>query len=194
MPDTPVSLLDRLRLRPDDDSWKRLVDLYTPLLHGWLRRHALQPSDVDDLVQEILTAVVRDLPQFWHNERPGAFRRWLRTILVHRLRVFWHARRTRPLAAGDGDLGKLLDQLEDPDSGLSGLWDREHDWHVLHRLLEMIRPDFAPTTWQAFRRTVLDGSTADSVAAEVGLSVNAVCVAKSRVLQRLRHEARGLID
>jgi DNA-directed RNA polymerase specialized sigma24 family protein len=57
----------------------------------------------------------------------------------------------------------------------------------------MIQADFAPSTWKAFHRLVVDGADADTVAAELGLSVNAVCIAKSRVLQRLRQEARGLV-
>ena len=32
VPDTPISLLERLRLRPNEESWRRLVDLYTPLI------------------------------------------------------------------------------------------------------------------------------------------------------------------
>lgn len=194
MSETSVSLLERLRFQPDDVSWQRLVDLYTPLLHDWLRRHLLQPSDVDDLVQEVLAVVVRELPQFQHNQRPGAFRRWLRTILVHRLRDFWRSRQVRPLAIGDSDLGQLLEQLEDPHSGLSRLWDEEHDRHVIRRLLEVIEPEFTPSTWQAFRRVALEGKDEEAVAGELGLSVHAVFVAKSRVLCRLRREAEGLID
>ena len=39
-----------------------------------------------------------------------------------------------------------------------------------------------------------DGKPARDVAQELGLSVNAVLIAKSRVLGRLRQEARGLVD
>jgi RNA polymerase sigma-70 factor (ECF subfamily) len=194
MSETSVSLLERLRSQPDTASWQRLVDLYTPLLHGWLRRYALQQADVDDLVQDVLTVVVRELPHFQHNQQRGAFRCWLRTILVNRLRYFWRSRQSRPLAACDSDLGQMLDQLEDPGSGLSQLWDREHDQHVLRRVLELIEHDFAPSTWEAFRRVVVEGKDEEAVAAELGLSVNAVFIAKSRVLCRLRQESAGLVD
>jgi RNA polymerase sigma-70 factor (ECF subfamily) len=192
--DTSVSLLERLQQRPDADSWRRLVELYTPLLRGWLGRHALQASDADDLVQEVLAVVVRELPHFRHNRRAGAFRSWLRTVLVHRLRAFWQQRQARPQGTGDSAFARMLDELEDPHSGLSRLWDGEHDRHVLRRLLRWVEPDFARNTWQAFRRLALDGADPDAVAAELGMTVNAVCIAKSRVLQRLRQEARGLID
>jgi RNA polymerase sigma-70 factor (ECF subfamily) len=191
---TSATLLERLRDRADAEAWKRLVDLYSPLLSTWLRRHGLQDADVDDLVQEVLLTVAREAPKFQHSGRPGAFRHWLRTILANRLREFWRERRLRPVAAGDSDFAEILDQLQDPDSGLSHLWDQEHDQHVVRRLLAMIEPQFASSTWQAFRRVVLDGSRPDTVAAELGLSVNAVFIAKSRVLQRLREEGRILFD
>src|SRR5438093_7638186 len=140
MSDTSASVLQRLRDEPDGDSWRRLVDLYTPLLQQWLRGHGLQASDVDDLTQEVQAVVFRELPQFQHNQRPGAFRRWLRTILVHRLRGFWRARQARAATAGDADLAPVLEQLEDPQSGLSQLWDQQHDRHILARLLAQIEP------------------------------------------------------
>src|SRR5689334_11169012 len=119
MPDTPASLLERLRSHADAGAWQRLVNLYTPLLHGWLNRHGLQACDADDLVQDVLAVVVREVPHFQHNRRPGAFRCWLRTVLVHRLRAFWKAGRARPAATGGSDVARLLGQMEDPGSGLS---------------------------------------------------------------------------
>src|SRR5207249_2315598 len=119
-------------------------------------RHSLQASDADDLVQEVLSVVVRELSQFRRQGR-GAFRAWLRTILVNRLRAFWRARQGRAVATGDSDLRKLLEQLEDPRSGLHRQWDREHDRHIAHRLLERIGPEFEATTWRAFRGVVLEG-------------------------------------
>ena len=87
-----------------------------------------------------------------------------------------------------------LDQLEDPASDLSREWDREHDSYVARKLLDYVEPEFRPATWQAFRRLVLDGAAPQAVAEELSLSVNAVLIAKSRVLRRLRQEALGLID
>jgi RNA polymerase sigma factor (sigma-70 family) len=188
MSHTSLSLLERLQ-QPDAEAWQQLVALYTPLISGWLRRQEVPHADAEDLTQEVLTVVVREVPQFRHNQRPGAFRTWLRTITIHRLRDYWRSRRLRP-TTGDA----AFEQLEDPHSAPSRLWDQEHDRHVARRLMELIEPEFEPSTWRAFRRTVLDGVRAAVVAPELGLSVNAILIAKSRVLQRLRSEAQGLTD
>jgi RNA polymerase sigma-70 factor (ECF subfamily) len=170
------------------------VDLYTPLIRGWLRRHLLPEVDADDLIQEVLTVVVRELASFRHNGRAGAFRSWLRAVTVYRLRDFWRARRYRPEATGASDFLDKLAQLEDPDSGLSRLWDDEHDRHVIRHLLDVVRPGFERITWQAFEGVMLRGEPSAVVARRLGISVNAVLLAKSRVLARLRRDARGLVD
>jgi RNA polymerase sigma-70 factor, ECF subfamily len=191
--ETSVSLLERLVGQPTDPDWQRLFDLYQPLLRSWVLRAGLGDADADDLVQETLSVVVREVPKFQRG-RAGAFRSWLRAILANRLRDFFRARRARPVAAGGSDFLERLDQLEAPDSELSRLWDLEHDRHVAARVMKLVRNDIEPATWQAFRRQVFDGVSAGKVAAETGLSYNAVLLAKSRVLKRLRAELVGFVD
>lgn len=191
--ETSVSLLDRLIGHPSEGDWRRMVDLYQPLLRAWCLRAGVPDTDADDLIQDTLTVVVREVDQFDHRH-PGAFRAWLRGILANRLKKFFRLRSQRPLATGTSDLAVRLDELEAPDSALSREWDRDHDRHVAARAMKIVQQDFAPATWQAFRRLVLEAAAPGDVAAELGLSVNAVLLAKSRVLKRLRAELSGLVD
>lgn len=193
MSDTPLSLLQRAR-QADQSGWTRLVDVYTPLLRRWMAGWSVQPADAEDLIQEVFQAVHAGLGTFQHNGHAGAFRRWLRTILVNRLRNFCRQRGASAQGAGGPDLNPDLAALEDPHSDLSRHWDAEHDRHVMHRLLELIRPEFTEATWKAFCRQALDGASPGEVAAELGLTSNAVCIARSRVLRRLRQEAQGLLE
>lgn len=191
---TSVSLLNRVQQKDDSKNWNRLVELYTPLLLRWLRKYEIQASDADDLVQEVLLAVSKDLKSFDHNGRPGAFRSWLRTILVHRLHNFWRGRQRRPQARGDSDIERRIQELEDPSSEMSQIWNEQHDQHVARQLLAFSESSFQPNTWKAFCRVVLDGARPDAVAQELGISLNAVFIAKSRVLGKLRRESEGLVD
>ena len=158
-----------------------------------MARAGVVASDVDDLVQEVLLVVFRHIGGFeWRG--PGAFRAWLRMILAHRVRDYCRKQKYRPTATGDSDFLRRLDELGTPESALSQLWDREHDDHVAAALMQRVEHEFAPTTWQAFRKYVLEGEPATLVAQELGLSLNSVLLAKSRVLKRLRQEAAGLVD
>jgi RNA polymerase sigma-70 factor (ECF subfamily) len=194
MSQTSISLLERLRLHPESADWKRLVELYTPLVRRWILRQDVPAADADDLAQDVLGAVVRELVHFQHNQRPGAFRAWLRAITVNRLRGYWRGRQHSAQSGGDSDAARRLEQLEDPQSRLSQLWDQEHDRHVLGRLMKLIEPEFPLVWWQAFRRHVVEGARASEVAKELNISVNVVLLAKSRILRRLRQEAAGFVD
>ncbi len=187
-PGTPLSLLDRV-CGGDHDAWRHLLAIYEPLLHYWLRRSSLQPSDRDDLTQQILTVLVRKLPAFRHNGRTGAFRHWLRQVTLNELGDFGRRRGALPQLPG----GAAFDELPAPLDELTRTWDEEYDRQVLLGLLNLVKDEFAPRTWEAFRRVALDGACPRDVAAEVGLTVNAVALGKTRVLRRLRQEARGLI-
>jgi DNA-directed RNA polymerase specialized sigma24 family protein len=144
-PGTSASLLEQARGHCAG-AWDRLVALYTPLLHAWLTAAGLQPADRDDLTQRVLALLVERLPTFEHNGRPGAFRAWLRAITVNMLHEHW---RERPAAASES----MLAQLSDPEGGLSRLWEEQHDRHVLHALMVLVRPEFTRPTWPRIRPT-----------------------------------------
>lgn len=178
----------------DEDAWKELTALYRPLILGWLRRHGVSDNDRDDLTQDIFLTLVKSLPAFHHLGNRGAFRSWLRTLICHRTCDYWRAAEPQARSTGGSGVMEALQQLEDPDGDLSRQWDEEHDRYVLRYLVDLMELEFEPTTVQAFRRLALEGASGAAVAQELGLTVGAVYVAKSRVLQRLRQAAAGLLD
>ena len=155
--ETSTSLLERLRNAPDEATWRRLDDLYRPLIRRWLLRDPMLRDESEDLVQEVMEVLVRELPCF-QRHRTGSFRRWLREITVHRLLAHQRARRNRPRVFGAVPQESPLAQLADPHSELSRLWEEEHDRFVLRRLLDLIGPLFDPTTLAAFRRMAFEGA------------------------------------
>src|SRR4051812_90823 len=182
--DTSLTWLGRLATAPSGPDWRRLVDGYAPLLRGWLARAGVPASEYDDLVQEVLLVVFRRVAEF-DRRGAGAFRGWLRGVLANHVRKYF---RDRPAASAVDP-----DELAADDSVLAKAWDREHDEYLAARALRAVEGDFTPATWQAFRRQVFARRTAADAAAELGLSVNAALLAKSRVLKRLREELRGLV-
>jgi len=159
-----------------------------------MRKYDVGEHDADDLAQLVLMAVAKDIASFDHNGRRGAFRTWLKRILVNRLRDYWKSRAKSRVAPASTDVVARLGQLEDPASDLSRLWNHEHDTYVLKKLLAAAEPHFAPKTWRAFVRVVIDRVPAHQVAEEFEMTLNAVFIAKSRVVSRLRQEAKGLVE
>jgi RNA polymerase sigma-70 factor (ECF subfamily) len=186
MDSTPVSLLQRLRQPAAEDAWARFVDLYTPMLYTLACRVSLQEPDAADLVQDVLTTLVQELPGFDYN-RHQSFRAWLRTILLNKWR---NSRRRRP-GSPIQDAAQVADGNGDPALELA---EAEYRQHLAGRALELIQAEFQPTTWKACWEYVVCDRPAADVARELGITINAVYLAKSRVLARLRRELEGLLD
>jgi RNA polymerase sigma-70 factor, ECF subfamily len=190
---TPISLLYRLKVaRSNDPDWGRFEAMYQPLLRRWIGRIPGLDNDVDDVSQEVFRVLLREIPRF-DRQREGSFRAWLRKVTANRVRVYRRQRHRQAGGAADQTDG-FLDQMADSNSLLARQFDDEHNKHVCDALLSAVRSDFTQTTWDAFQQFAVEGRPAAEVAHELGLTVNAVVKAKSRVLNRLRQEAAGLLD
>lgn len=186
--DTPGSLLEQVSRRPDARSWRRLVDLYTPFLEHVVASQGLSGPDADDLIQDVFTVLMDELPQFQHSGRTGAFRHWLRQIVLNRLRRHWRSKSLQ------NRFQEVQANLTDPLDPLQRIWDAEHNRWITNRLMELVEPEFSQTTWRAFYLQVVESCAPRDVALRLGISVNAALIAKSRVLRRMRLEIAGLTD
>jgi RNA polymerase sigma-70 factor (ECF subfamily) len=188
MNSTSPSLLDRLRQPEDHEAWSRFVQLYTPLLHYWVRRTGFADHEADDLVQDVFAHLVTEMPRF--DYVPGkTFRGWLRVVARNKWNE--HRRRRRLDAKPISDVDLADHDATDPAELLA----TDEFQHLLyHRALELIQTDFPGNTWLAFQMVVVEGQSAEAVAAELGMTKGAVHAARFRVLTRLRAELAGLID
>lgn len=184
---TPVSLLERLRLPGEAAAWDRFVSLYTPLLFHWARRFGLNEPDAADFVQDLFTILVREMPRF-HYDPARRFRGWLWTVAVNK----WRERQRRPAAVLAVDAATL--NVASPEDAVGDFDESEYRRYLVDRALQLMQAEFQPATWKACWEYVVGGRPAAEVAAELGMTVNAVHLAKSRVVRRLREELEGLLD
>ena len=189
---TSATLLVSIRDHQDQAAWTRFWSIYEPFLQRMLTAQGLLPQDIDDVVQEVMQAVSGSIGTFQHNGRVGAFRHWLRQTAAYRLREAW--RRNKRGGAQEASDVALAEQLADPQSALSRLWDTEHDRLVVQRLLAIVQNEFPPHVFAAFQLTFFKDYSLSAAGAELSLAPNTVAVAKSRVLARLRELGEGLID
>ena len=113
MDETRHSLLLRAQIG-EEEAWKDLTDLYRPLIIGWLNRQGVPAIDLEDLSQDVLLSVVKNLPAFEHSGHRGAFRSWLRTIVCSRTTDYWRAVSASTAASGGSGATAALQQIADP--------------------------------------------------------------------------------
>jgi RNA polymerase sigma-70 factor (ECF subfamily) len=191
---TSLGLLERVRAR-DQSAWERLVELYAPLVFEWCLRSGLQHADAADLGQEVFVAVARKINDF-RRDRPGdTFRGWLFTITRNKIRDRRHPPGT--IGAGGSDIQRQMHDvpgLNEDDADSSDRNEPREDKILLHRAIGLVRREFESRSWDAFWRTFVDDEPAAEVAAALGMTPNAVYVAKSKVLRRLREEYETLFE
>ena len=185
---TSVNLLRRLKESDADAAWERFVELYVPLIFYWARQHGLNATDAADLVQDVLAILVTKIVTFEY-DAARRFRGWLHTVTLNQARD-WHRRRAnRPRT----DQSSFVEHVA-IGSHSDAFEESEYRDYVVERAKTLIATEFEPVTWMACWKYVAEGHSAGEVAAELGMTPNAVRVAKCRVLKRLRIELAGLLE
>jgi RNA polymerase sigma factor (sigma-70 family) len=184
-PATRATLLVRLRDPRDAAAWGEFVGLYAPLVYGYARRQGLQDADAGDLTQDVLGAVAAAIGRLDYDPARGAFRNWLFTVVRRKLANRRAAAENRARGSGDTATRQLLEE-QPARNGVEADWQAEWDRRVFAWACEQVRSCVTGATWTAFWQTAVEGRPGKEVAAELGMSVAAVYLARSRVLARLR--------
>lgn len=192
--ETSSTLLARVRAR-DEEAWRRFVSLYTPLVSLWCRQHGLQDADAADVGQEVFRVVAAKIDAFRHGSEGDSLRGWLRAITRNKCRDLY--RRRSDVLQGTGGSDAQAHLLAVPDEAASDSADppsSDEERVLLRRAVELVLDDFQEQTRRAFLAVVLERRDPTDVASELGMTANAVYLAKSRILRRLREEFGGLMD
>jgi len=184
---TSTTLLAGVRAH-DEAAWRRMVDLYGPLVYYWCRQGGASDEDAKDLVQQVFAKVFTGLDGF-RKDRPGAtFRGWLRTVTRNAMCDHARAPQNRVTATGGTEAWERMQSLRDPALAESELSQAEELSDLVTRALELIRNEFPPRAMTAFQLTVMQGLSSAEAAQQLHATPEAVRKAKSRILRRLREE------
>ena len=181
---TRPSLLLRLRDAGDEAAWAQFVSLYTPLIFAFCRGRGLSEADAGDVSQEVLKAVTVAIPRFQYDPERSSFRNWLFTVVRSKLNNFLAAQVRQPRLAGETTIQRFVDG--EPDPALEEGWRREYQANLVRWAAGQIQGEFKRQSWDAFWRTAIQGEPAEAVARELGLTLNALYIARSRVTSRLK--------
>jgi RNA polymerase sigma-70 factor (ECF subfamily) len=178
---THVSLLERLAKGPSVDagSWNDFCDRYGGLIRGYARRRGLQPSDCDDVVQDVLLSLTNALPKFQYDPAKGRFRAYLFTVVSHAVQRNW-CQKQAPGSLEDGAASFISDGCDADEQ-----WETEWRQHHLRQAMKTIAAEFNAADRSAFERYAIDGRSVHDTAESLGLTVDQVYQAKSRILRRL---------
>lgn len=190
---TRRSLLSRLRSWDDHDSWRDFFDTYWRLIFDVARKAGLDEAAAQDVVQDTILSVSKEMPGFRYDRARGSFKAWLRQLTRRRIADQWrkYYRRNGPIGGnaddpdGTGEIGALATAT---DNSWEALWDAEWTEHVMRTALERVRREVTALQYQMFELYGVRGLPVGTVATALGTSKMQVYLAKHRVGALLRKE------
>jgi RNA polymerase sigma-70 factor (ECF subfamily) len=194
---TRYSLLSRLQNWDDQQSWKTFFDTYWRLIYSIALKSGLTEAEAQDVVQETIICVAKDITKFKRDRALGSFKGWLRNLT--RWRIADQLRKRKPNALGEavssnGDISLVdLAEIPDPaDAGLESLWEAEWQSNLMEAALERVRGRVKEEHYQIFDLNVVRQWPANKVARILEVNIAQVYLAKHRVLALLKREVRML--
>lgn len=188
--ETRRTLLARIRELDDRDAWEEFASIYCPLIYGFCHKRGMQRADAADVAQDVMRDVARSIERFEYDPERSSFRNWLFTLVRNRANKWVRKQARQPVGVGRTTIQGLADdQLV---GEMERDWEEEYRENALSWAARLVRSEFKEATWFAFWRTVVLREPISKVATDLGLSVGAVYIARSRVAAGLRRRLETL--
>ena len=183
---TTSLLLEQLRDFDNEVAWNKLVEFFRAPLAAFARRMGLVDNDADDLVQETLIAFASAYCEGKYDPEKGRLSDWLFGISYRQIQNARRksARHDAPLVRRSED-SFSFDELPGREEA-TRTWNEEWAKSLLANCLQRVRVEVEPNTYRAFELTVFSKRKAAEVADELGMTSNAVFLAKHRIVRRIR--------
>ena len=194
---THASLLERLKDLEDQDSWQQFYTTYRKLIFSFAVKHGLSGMEAEEVVQETVITVARNMPEFRYDPKRCSFKTWLFNLTLWRIQD--QIRKRLPEDAsihrkpGETDRTATVERLPGPEEEhLVALWDAEWKQDLFERALENARTKVDEKQFQIFDLYVLQQWPARKVARSLGVSLVQVYLSKHRISRRVSREVQRL--
>jgi RNA polymerase sigma-70 factor (ECF subfamily) len=186
---TRYSLLSRLRNWEDQESWQEFFDTYWRLIYSVARKSGLSDAEAQEVVQETVLCVARNIDKFKRDRRLGSFKGWLCNLTRWRIADQLRKRTRRDSQDEPSNLDQLPEPVEEsPDSQ----WDQEWQEHLLQAAISRVKLKVREEHYQMFHLQAIQHWPVSRVAQTLGVSAAQVYLARHRVTRLLQKEVRAL--
>jgi len=194
---TRYTLLSRLEDRGDQDSWKDFFDTYWRLIYSVAVKSGLTEAEAQDVVQETIISVARDIHRFERDRALGSFKGWLRNIirwriadqLRNRTRASWG---NAPQTGVDRPRPDVAEIPDPAGAAAESVWEEEWQANLLKAAMETIKPRVKEEHYQIFDLYVIKQWPVRNVARALRVNVGLVYLVKYRISALLKKEIRRL--
>lgn len=181
---TRWTLIQRLKRWDDQESWREFFDTYWKLIYATALKSGLPAVEAQEVVQETIISVSRNIADFKASPEAGSFKGWL--LKMTRWRIADQVRKRQPHESGGrgGDSSRTSTTLRIPDPGgleLERVWDEEWQANLVNAALERLQNQISAKHYQIFYLYVIRGVEVEKVAVATGVKPNDVYLIKHRL-------------
>ena len=194
---TRHSLLRRIKNWEDQASWEEFFKTYRKLIYGVAIRAGLTDAEAQDVLQETVMTVAKNIKNFEIGSERGSFKAWLRQNT--RWRIADQFRKRPPFRelntppCGGTSHTDLAEQMPDPASlNVEALFEAEWKQNLAETALANLRGRVDPEQYQMFDLHVLKHWPAEKVAGKLSVKMGRVYFAKYKISRLLKKEIRRL--
>lgn len=194
---TRSSLVSRLRNWDDQSGWQVFFDRYWKLIYAVAVKAGLSDSEAQDVVQETVVAVAKQMREGGYDRTKSSFKNWL--CLITRRRIVDHFRRRTDLkkrslpTADDTSRTDTVARVPDPASlELDSVWDEEWRKNLVDAAIERVKQQVAPKQFQIFDLSVLKDLPVREVTRLLKVNAAQVYLARHRVSALVKKEVARL--
>ena len=193
---TRRSLVERLANWEDQRRWQEFFDTYWKLIYSAARRSGLTDVEAQEVVQETVITVAKNIDKLKYDPAIGSFKGWLLQITRWRIadqfrkREFGNARSPR---SADDRLTATIERI--PDSQIAdfdAVWEARWKENLFEAAIARVKKKIEPKQFQIFDCYVRKEWPAQKVAARLGVNVGQVYLLRHRVGALLKKEIRAL--
>jgi RNA polymerase sigma-70 factor (ECF subfamily) len=177
----------------DGEAFAKITALFGGLVYHWCRRAGLSPEDSEDVSQQVFISVSNGLNGFKREKPSDSFRGWLRVVTRSRVMDFFRANSHREVPVGGTSFMERINSIVEQGDEVIGE-ERAETNILVERAMSLLQSEFSANDCKAFHMLVIDAIAPREVAEKLGLSLNSVYIAKSRILKRMRDEFDDLMD
>jgi RNA polymerase sigma factor (sigma-70 family) len=196
---TRRSLLIRLKDLDDQESWKDFFDTYAKLIYGVAIKTGLSDTEAQEVVQETVIAVSKNIGEFEYDRTKGTFKSWLLHTARWRINDQLRKRQREGGAFGVGHKTttrtSTVERVADPAGfNLEAIWDQEWERNIFDAAIARVKRKVRAKQYQIFDLYVVKQWPVQKVARTLGVNIGRVYLAKHRVSALIRKEVKLLED
>jgi RNA polymerase sigma-70 factor, ECF subfamily len=190
---TRSSLLSRLKNASDAAGWQYFVDNYGRLVFQVCLRSGLTKQEAEDIVQDVVAAVSKQMPRFQYDRGKGSFKGWLARVTRNHIADFLEKKvreMNRRVELPESRTDAIV--AEQNGGSLDEVWESEWRQHLMERALRCVQQQLPARAVQIFQMSALDGWSTEKIAASLRISRPQVYLARHRAARLVKKEIERL--